>query len=134
MAMMMKHGPAPEVAQDSAAGLAAGGQEGEGELVLRRDFITTPLFVGAVMTSDGEVKIPWKLYDRLIIHVPNFFRPDNIGTFEIRAYAINSEGYFGANTANQIARKDLSILPSSTLMRSSSMINFLSSSYCTYWR
>jgi hypothetical protein len=42
-----------------------------------------------------------------------FNSPDNIGKFEIRAYAINAQGLFGAKTAEQTVRKTLSILPAS---------------------
>eukprot|EP01127_Copromyxa_protea_P019958 TRINITY_DN6582_c0_g1_i1.p1 TRINITY_DN6582_c0_g1~~TRINITY_DN6582_c0_g1_i1.p1 ORF type:complete len:1992 (-),score=234.88 TRINITY_DN6582_c0_g1_i1:99-6074(-) len=78
--------------------LGGGGTGDVSEPALRTNFQTTPLFLGSVEVSNGEVKIPWTT-------------PDNIGKFEIRVYAINQEGSFGVTTTTQIVRKDLSLLP-----------------------
>lgn len=46
-----------------AGGGGGGGGEGGEGLVLRENFVTTPLFLGSVMVDDtGETKIPWTLY------------------------------------------------------------------------
>jgi hypothetical protein len=62
-----------------------GGMANNGEIVskdtVRSNFISTPLFIGKydVDKKTGKAIINWKL-------------PDNIGKFEIRAYAISQKG------------------------------------------
>eukprot|EP01127_Copromyxa_protea_P014406 TRINITY_DN4004_c0_g1_i10.p1 TRINITY_DN4004_c0_g1~~TRINITY_DN4004_c0_g1_i10.p1 ORF type:complete len:1490 (-),score=239.07 TRINITY_DN4004_c0_g1_i10:1700-6169(-) len=57
----------------------------------------SPLFIGTLdVDISGKVVVPWVL-------------PDNIGTFEIRAYAITKDSSFGYAKAEQITRRQLSL-------------------------
>jgi len=80
--------------QDSASAPPSGGT---GKVGLRTNFVTTPKFIGrAVLPASGSVWVNWTL-------------PDNIGTFEIRAYALSSKSTFGSATKDQISRRTLSL-------------------------
>jgi hypothetical protein len=67
-------------------------------LTIRSNFQTTAFFAGYLeVDSTGSVVIPYTL-------------PDNIGTFEIRAYAFNSQSSsFGVAVKDQISRRDFSL-------------------------
>eukprot|EP01125_Pyxidicula_operculata_P000304 TRINITY_DN10363_c0_g1_i1.p1 TRINITY_DN10363_c0_g1~~TRINITY_DN10363_c0_g1_i1.p1 ORF type:complete len:2120 (-),score=451.00 TRINITY_DN10363_c0_g1_i1:124-6228(-) len=65
-----------------------------------KDFVTTPVFKGTInVDSSGKTKLTWKL-------------PSNVGTFEIRALAIDDNHNFGAATKSQISRRQFSVQPS----------------------
>jgi hypothetical protein len=70
-------------------------------LTIRSNFKATALFVGYLeVDSTGSVVKPYTL-------------PDNIGTFEIRAYAFNAKSSsFGVGVKDQITRRDFSLQPS----------------------
>jgi uncharacterized protein YfaS (alpha-2-macroglobulin family) len=60
--------------------------------------MATPFFLGSVIIN-GNKTIEYTL-------------PDNIGKFEIRAYAISKDSKFGVASVEQISRKNISLIPS----------------------
>jgi len=68
---------------------------------IRSNFKSTALFLGSVsVDATGQTTVDYTL-------------PDNVGTYEIRAYAINQDSAFGVGVRDIISRKRLSLQASS---------------------
>jgi len=65
---------------------------------LRTDFETAPLFLGSLLVDKAGSSFTFKL-------------PDTIGTFVIRAYAVDSANHFGSNETTLISRRPISTQP-----------------------
>lgn len=84
--------PAPNSVADSSS---AGGPSAAPSL--RTKFVTTPFFAERLLVdASGSLHFTYTL-------------PDDIATFEIRAYAIASDNAFGQGKVDQISRRPLSI-------------------------
>jgi hypothetical protein len=79
----------------------AAGSGGAGKVIFpRSSFITTPLFAGAVVvgqSGQAEVEIAF---------------PDNIATFQVRAYFVSKTNKFGKAETSVISRRQVSAVPS----------------------
>jgi len=99
---------------EAAADSSASAPPTRSTVSLRTDFSTTPLFIGAQLVPQRyEILISFTL---IAVSANgsgktdvSFTLPDNIGTFEIRVYAINSNNQFGGNTTDIISRRPLSL-------------------------
>eukprot|EP01123_Difflugia_compressa_P012111 TRINITY_DN5072_c0_g1_i1.p1 TRINITY_DN5072_c0_g1~~TRINITY_DN5072_c0_g1_i1.p1 ORF type:complete len:1026 (-),score=194.89 TRINITY_DN5072_c0_g1_i1:48-3089(-) len=68
--------------------------------MLRSNFKSTPLFVGqAQVDNTGKAKLDFNL-------------PDNVGKFEIRAYAIDMDNNFGVAVEDFVSKRNFSLVPS----------------------
>lgn len=66
-------------------------------ITARTNFVTTAYFSGRLITDqNGKVHVSFKL-------------PDNLGTFEIRAYAITTDAHFGFASNELVVRRELSM-------------------------
>ena len=81
-------------------GRDAGGGGGEGDAMsLRQRFVTTPIFVGAVVTgADGRAKVEGKL-------------PDNLTTFRLMAVAVTAGDKAGSGQSKVVVTKPLLARP-----------------------
>eukprot|EP01133_Synstelium_polycarpum_P007649 gene7649-8951_t len=91
MADMAERGPPP-------AAPAPKQEEGGVTSKIRSDFQTTPLFVGKLPVEGGSAKVSFSL-------------PDDLTTFEIRAFLITKESDFYAATSHITSRKEFNINP-----------------------
>ena len=80
------------VGEDDGGG-EADGRGGSGAMAVRSEFLGTPLFVASLQVdASGFASLPWQL-------------PDNLGSFELRAYAASGTRFGGAATAEQTVRR-----------------------------
>src|SRR5690606_36855647 len=82
---------APRIAKFKAAPPST--KQSEDIIQVRSEFITTPLF-------NSSIKVDQSGVSRI-----TFKAPDNIGTFVIKAIAVNKNHQFGASTTEIISRK-----------------------------
>ena len=80
-------------AVDGGGGGGGGGGGDGGALSVRAGLVGTPLFLAALQVdASGRASVPWQL-------------PDNLGVFELRAYAVSGARFGGAATAEQTVRR-----------------------------
>lgn len=85
-----------EKGRDSGGG---GDEEGGESLSVRRNFVTTPIFVGATVTgADGKATVRGKL-------------PDNLTTFRLMAVAVTQDDLAGVGRAKVVVTKPLLARP-----------------------
>ena len=70
------------------------------DIPVRSAFETTPLFrPNLVVPASGTLHVPLPL-------------PDNVGSFNVRAYAVTANSQFGVGEAQQVARRPISLVSS----------------------
>ena len=82
------------------SGSAAAATAPSADIPVRTAFETTPLYLPTLsVPASGSVHVPFPL-------------PDNVGTFNVRAYSVTSHSQFGVGEAQQVVRNALSLVAS----------------------